>query len=91
MVGVKTTCKDRWRQVLAEGTRIETKHILTLQRDISENQLTSMRDHKVQLVVPMHPKERHLKAPEKRFYSVPGMEIWTLERFVAQVREALTK
>ncbi len=27
MVGVKTTCKDRWRQVLNEAKRIKDKHI----------------------------------------------------------------
>jgi hypothetical protein len=29
IVGLKTTCKDRWRQVLNEGRRIHTKYILT--------------------------------------------------------------
>ncbi len=32
VVGVKTTCKDRWRQVTAEAPRIEWKHLLTLFR-----------------------------------------------------------
>ena len=26
MLGVKTTCKDRWRQVLSEADRIPQKH-----------------------------------------------------------------
>src|SRR5690606_20658382 len=29
MLGVKSSCKDRWRQVLAEADRIEKKHLLT--------------------------------------------------------------
>lgn len=29
MLGVKTSCKDRWRQVLAEADRIRCKHLLT--------------------------------------------------------------
>jgi type II restriction enzyme len=36
LLGVKTTCKDRWRQVLHEGEGITRKHILTMQRGISE-------------------------------------------------------
>lgn len=30
MLGVKSTCKDRWRQVLSEARRIENKHLFTL-------------------------------------------------------------
>jgi hypothetical protein len=33
MLGVKTTCSDRWRQVLAEADRIQLKHLLTLHRE----------------------------------------------------------
>ena len=32
----KTTCKDRWRQVLNEADRVETKHLFTLQQGISK-------------------------------------------------------
>ena len=52
MLAVKTTCRDRWRQVLREADRIETKHLLTLQEGISEGQFREMRDAGVQLVVP---------------------------------------
>lgn len=52
MLGVKSTCKDRWRQVLAEAKRIESKHLLTLETAISRDQLCQMKDHDVQLVVP---------------------------------------
>ena len=30
MLGVKSTLKGRWRQVLAEAARIDEKHLLTL-------------------------------------------------------------
>lgn len=36
MLGAKSTCKDRWRQVLSEADRIEKKHLLTLESAISE-------------------------------------------------------
>ena len=51
-LGAKTTCKDRWRQILDEANRIETKHLFTLQRGISANQLYQMQQKKVILVVP---------------------------------------
>jgi hypothetical protein len=52
MLGVKSTCKDRWRQVLAEADRIEEKHLLTLEVAISSNQTDEMNSKKLQLVVP---------------------------------------
>lgn len=51
-LGAKTTCKDRWRQILNEADRIRTKHLFTLQQGISSNQLKEMYKHNVKLVVP---------------------------------------
>ena len=51
-LGAKTTCKDRWRQVLNEANRIETKYLFTLQQGISKNQLLEMRHEHLKLVVP---------------------------------------
>lgn len=52
MLGVKSTCKDRWRQVLAEADRIERKHLLTLESPISTQQTNEMRAKGLSLVVP---------------------------------------
>ncbi len=52
MLGVKTTCKDRWRQVLNEAKRIPVKHLLTLQSGISKKQLDEMAIAKIVLIVP---------------------------------------
>lgn len=52
MLGVKTSCKDRWRQVLAEANRIENKHLFTMEPGISRNQTDEMIDNRLQLVVP---------------------------------------
>jgi hypothetical protein len=52
MLGVKSTLKDRWRQVLSEAVRIDTKHLLTLEPGISENQTDEMQAKKLQLVLP---------------------------------------
>lgn len=53
-VGVKTTCRDRWRQVLDEADRIPRKHILTLQKGISPTQFAQMEQKHVTLVVPQN-------------------------------------
>jgi hypothetical protein len=52
MLAVKTTCKDRWRQVLDEASRLESKHLLTLQEGVSINQFRQMEAAGLQLVVP---------------------------------------
>lgn len=52
MLGVKSSCKDRWRQVLAEADRIKYKHLLTLEAAISINQTNEMCQKNLQLVVP---------------------------------------
>ncbi len=53
MLGVKSTLKDRWRQVLAEAAKIEEKHLLTLQPGLSDNQVNEMQRHRLRLVVPV--------------------------------------
>lgn len=52
VLGAKTTCKDRWRQVINEADRVDEKFLFTLQQGISKNQLKEMADEKVKLVVP---------------------------------------
>jgi hypothetical protein len=52
MLAAKTTCKDRWRQIINEADRIPTKHLLTLQEGVSPAQFTEMTEAGVRLVVP---------------------------------------
>ena len=52
MLGAKSTCKDRWRQVLSEADKIESKHLITLQAGISLAQTAEMQAKNLQLVVP---------------------------------------
>lgn len=73
----KTTCKDRWRQILNEADRIKTKHLFTLQQGISKNQLEEMRQYNVQLVVP----KDYLSSFPKEYQQ----DIMILEQFVARV------
>jgi hypothetical protein len=64
MLGVKSSCKDRWRQVLAEAERIERKHLLTLEAAISKNQTDEMESKHLQLVLPEELHKTFL--PEQR-------------------------
>ena len=52
MLAAKSTCKDRWRQILNEAARIPLKHLLTLEPSISRNQTDEMAAEGVQLVIP---------------------------------------
>lgn len=81
-VGVKTTCKDRWRQVLNEAPRIPKKHILTIQEGISARQLEEMERSKVSLIVP---KSLHAKYPSDR-----TITMFDIEGFVAFLRRLLS-
>lgn len=77
VLAAKTTCKDRWRQILNEADKIETKHLFTLQQGISSNQLEEMQKYNVQLVVP--------KPYLKSFPEAYRTKIFTLENFVSHV------
>lgn len=52
MLGVKSSCKERWQQVLAEADRIKDKHLLTLETAISTTQTDKMKALSLQLVLP---------------------------------------
>jgi len=52
VLGAKTTCKDRWRQIISEADRVNIKYLCTLQPAISRAQLKEMADSNVILVVP---------------------------------------
>jgi hypothetical protein len=52
MLGVKSTSKDRWRQVLTEADRIPDKHLCTLEAGISTKQTDEMQRQRLTLVVP---------------------------------------
>ncbi len=51
-LAAKSTCKDRWRQILPEAQLIWPKHLITLEPAISPGQTEQMRGEGVQLVVP---------------------------------------
>lgn len=77
MLAVKTTCKDRWRQVLNEAHRINGIHLFTLQEGVSLAQFSEMQQEGVKLVVP---SALHGKYPE----AIRG-ELMTLGSFIAEL------
>lgn len=70
MLGSKSTCKDRWRQVLAEAARVRVKHLLTLEPAISEPQTAEMQRHALQLVVPHGLHSSYTEAQGRWLWSV---------------------
>ena len=82
MLAVKTSCKDRWRQVLNEADRrIPRTHLLTVQEGVSEAQHKEMAESGVKLVVP---------APLKtKFPRRIRTELQTLGEFIDEVRQLI--
>lgn len=80
MLASKTTCKDRWRQVINEADRLKSqkKYLFTLQQGISENQMNEMAAENVVLVVP---KKYISSFPPKARKS-----IMSLQQFINMVR-----
>lgn len=62
MLGSKSSCKDRWRQVLSEANKIMNKHLFTLEPGISQNQTDEMQDKKLQLVLPKNLHDTYLES-----------------------------
>ena len=77
MLGAKTSCKDRWRQVLAEAEHIPHKHLLTLEPAISKKQTDEMRRRQLQLVIPRGLHETY--QPTQREW------LWDMEQFLRLV------
>jgi type II restriction enzyme len=74
----KTTCKDRWRQILNEAERIRIKYLFTLQQGVSANQLDEMYRYNVRLVVPQ---------PNKEFFPKKHAEkIISLKQFIQKIQ-----
>lgn len=74
MLGAKSTCKDRWRQVLAEAAKIHRKHLLTLEPGISELQTEQMEASDLQLIVP--------RGIQESYTEIQREWLWNLENFI---------
>lgn len=80
-LAAKTTCKDRWRQILNEADRLRDgrKYLCTLQQGISAMQMDEMESEKVTLVVPKAYISTYPRDKQDR--------IWSLHKFVEYVKE----
>lgn len=80
-LAAKTTCKDRWRQVLNEANRLrdKPKYLCTLQQGISGAQMDEMQEENVILIVP--------KPYIKTYPSDRQDRIWTLGHFIQYIKE----
>lgn len=78
VLGAKTTCKDRWRQVLTEANRVDVKFLFTLQQGVSKNQLREMHDSNLKLVVP----QQYINSFPQEYQG----EISNLHDFISMVR-----
>lgn len=78
-LAAKTTCKDRWRQVITEADRIPIHHLCTLQQGVSEAQMDEMQSENVILVVPKPYINAYPKSKRDR--------IWSLKKFIDFVKE----
>lgn len=83
LIAVKTTCKDRWPQVLKEGKRVKQKHLLTFQKGMAITQLQEMHESHVQLVVP---KPLHNSYPP---FKRSKVRILTVTEFFEAVKKRL--
>lgn len=82
MLAVKSTCKDRWRQILAEADRLPIKHLLTLEPGISAAQTDEMAARRVVLVIPSEIQSTFTEAQRNQMLSVRSF----LEQLRAKAR-----
>lgn len=78
MLGIKTTLKDRWAQVLKEANRVEKKHLLTLQEGLSLNQFNNIKEANISLVVP--------EPLISSYHNDIQPQLITLENFIREVQ-----
>jgi len=79
MLGVKVSCKDRWRQILAEASKIPCKHLLTVDKDITESQASKMQQSNLQIVIPTPLQVTY--TDEQRVW------FWSVRDFIQHVRQ----
>jgi hypothetical protein len=72
MLGVKTSVKDRWRQVLDEASKIPLKHLFTLSEGVSPEQFRQMEGSGIRLVVPAENMRRFPSSVQPRLLTLAG-------------------
>lgn len=78
MLAAKSSCKDRWSQVLPEAERVPQKHLVTLEPAIAEPTTDSMKASFLQLVVPDEIRQTY-KVNQQKW-------IWNIDEFLELVK-----
>ena len=79
MLAAKSTCKDRWRQILLEAVTIPRKHLVTLEPGTSSTQTVQMQGANIQLINPV--------AIHKSCTDSQRETPWALKDFIGEVQE----
>ena len=69
-LAAKTTTKERWRQVVTEATRSETRYLMTMDRELNSDVLDAMAANGVVPVVPLPIQDQYPEALAARMMSV---------------------
>jgi hypothetical protein len=77
ILGAKTSLKDRWRQILAEGDRVRKKHGVTRDISVTRKMFSQMREASFYVVIPEQLKSQYMD---------PAPNLITLEEFIQEVR-----
>ena len=80
----KRTIRERWRQIVTEGTRGLGFYLATIDADVSGEQLAEMMSHRIYLVVPAGVRGERYRGKENvisfaeffRDHLDPRMEVW---------------
>ena len=80
MLAVKTTCRERWNQVLNEAARIPIKHLLTIQEGVAPTEFEKMMASGIRLVVP---RRLHTRYPAEA-----RSDLLSFEEFIGEVSPA---
>ena len=77
MLAAKSSCKDRWSQVLPEAERLPQKHLLTLEPAIAASTTEAMMHSSLQLIVPL--------SIQRSYSDVQQDWLWSLGDFIGFV------
>jgi len=77
MLAAKSSCKDRWSQVLPEAERLTQKHLLTLEPAITEATTNSMSESALQLIVPNSIQDSYTTRQQEW--------LWSFQDFISEI------
>lgn len=77
ILGAKTSLKDRWRQILAEGDRVYKKHGVTRDISVTSKMFNQMLEAAFYVVIPEQLKSQYMD---------PAPNLITLDEFIGEVR-----